>query len=104
MALSNIFREPRRELTESVIGILGVSGLLWLDYQFGCWLQAEIVAHSSYKNAAEYWSGFFIAGMVLGVIGVFVTWLLLVFAHALGEEICNFLDRRGLKLRPKRRY
>lgn len=43
MAFSNIFREPRRELTESAVGIVAVAAGLsvWIaaDYHFSLWLE-----------------------------------------------------------------
>ena len=34
MALSNIFREPRREITETAVGLLPILVFLFLDYKF----------------------------------------------------------------------
>lgn len=39
MALSNIFREPRREITESAIGLGIFAAAAWADYHFAVWLQ-----------------------------------------------------------------
>src|SRR5690242_17125076 len=38
MAISNTFREPRRELTETAIGLLVFGGLLYADYRVSHWL------------------------------------------------------------------
>lgn len=91
MALSNIGNEPRREITESVIGIAAVVLYIAADYLtvtlvFGLTDPLLIVAGSL---------GFFI--VTIGVIP-----LLLLFTHAIGEEICDLLGRADP--RPRQRY
>ena len=37
MALSNIFREPRREIVETIVGLITVGAFMYVDYKFSCW-------------------------------------------------------------------
>ncbi len=39
MALSNILREPRREITETLIGIMATGSFLFVDYKFAVWFE-----------------------------------------------------------------
>lgn len=96
MALSNIFREPRREITESAVGIAIVAGFLYGDYCFAAWL---------YSMTADNPRGGFpvVLGMIMGVVFFIVCIGMLVLTHALGEAICNALAKRGLELRPRQR-
>lgn len=94
MALSNIFREPQREITETLMGIAVASLFLWGDYHFALWFQ-----HSLGDINQCPWP----LGMMLGFVGVFFICLACVGIHELGEALCDFLRRRGLELRPKER-
>lgn len=95
MALSNIFREPKRELIESAIGICLFACGLWVDYHFACWFHD---ATSGVQGGCPV-----PLGMVIGIILLAVTWLALLFTHFIGELICDSLALRGLELRPKNR-
>jgi hypothetical protein len=88
MALPNIFREPRREITESVVGlaVFGVFG--WGDYHFAQWFQ---------EVGGPPWP----IGIILGVAGAFIAFPILHFTHELGDAICNALEDRGIHLRPR---
>lgn len=98
MALSNIFREPRREITETVVGIVIAVPSIWLDYrfalQFPTWMEPpDIVA---------YW--FCVAlGMICGVLIPLALVLLLMAVHGIGNAVCNALQGHGLYLRPRQR-
>lgn len=96
MAIGNMLREPRREITESLVGLAIVAVPVWADYRFAVWLQRA--------TGDCPWP----AGMLLGLLGaiiVFVATGLVVFGtHALGETVCNALQRKGVHLRPRQRY
>lgn len=98
MALSNIFREPRREITESVVGLALVGVFAWCDYRFACWLQDYTGLDSAGFHNIPW--GF---GMFVGVAGAIVIVFLVFATHALGEGICNSLQRGGIHLRPRNR-
>lgn len=97
MALSNMLKEPRREITESVIGLALLGAWLVLDYYFAMWLQ-EITSGGSGNPCpwpiAMIFIGPCATAMILGVIFA---------AHAIGEAICDSLERNGVRLRPQRR-
>lgn len=95
MALSNIFREPRREITESVMGIAIFLALLWPDYRFALWFQ-DLTGGP--ERGVPVIMGLF-AGATAGAACV----ALLFFTHFVGEEVCEWLDDRGLRLRPRNR-
>lgn len=99
MALSNIFREPRREITETLVGIAALLVPLFLDYCFALWLQAS---EGMDKNGEYKWP--WPAGMFLGFFLFFLALVVLGLAHWMGEKTCDALARRGLNLRPPRRY
>lgn len=101
MALSNIFKEPRRELTESAVGIgvilVAAVPLGWLDYQLA-------LSTSTPAKPEDFWLVLFLLGPFLIFV---VSALVLAFfavTHALGNAICNGLEKRGIQLRPKQRY
>lgn len=97
MALSNIFREPRREITETVVG-LGIFGLLGLaDLGFAEWFLTVLAPISPDKKIAA-WVVSLAVGALLGVV------LIVVCAgiHAAGEAFCNYLEASGIRLRPRR--
>lgn len=98
MALSNIFREPRREITEQAAGLLGLAVLLLpailmtLDY--------SKIEHTGGMPPTFLMAGFL--GIATG-IGWMVLLGLALLTHRIGEELCDFLANRGLELRPKNR-
>lgn len=95
MALSNIFREPRREITESVVGLaVGVSAI-WADYEFAIWFKEA----TGSINGGCPWP----LGMLLGAIFAFLLVMFVFATHALGDGICDALQSRGIHLRPRYR-
>lgn len=95
MALTNVFREPRRELTESAVGLGIFSVYLFLDYQFSIWFQAATID----GNGGCPWG----LGMLIGLILTMISILVLFATHEFGDFVCNSLARHGLELRPKNR-
>ena len=98
MALSNIFREPRREIIESAVG-LTISGLLvWGDYKLAVAInEANPPEHQIPVLGGMALLAFMAAGFVAAVYFVAVA------THAIGDAICNVLERRGIYLRPRNR-
>lgn len=99
MALSNIFREPRREITESAVGLAVFGAFVWADYTFAVWLQGETAGAFGREDTECPW----IMGMFLGALAAVMVALLLFATHALGDGICNALQRNGVHLRPRNR-
>lgn len=94
MALSNILREPRREITETIVGIVIFAVFVYLDSLFAHWLNTFTV-----YNPCPIPLGY-----LLGVLVTIIVALLTVLIHAVGEKTCNALARNGLELRPKQRH
>jgi hypothetical protein len=87
-----MLREPRREITESVVGLAIIGLFSYADYRFAIFMGAT-------KNDPELYVLFMIVGFVISmmIFGV------ILVGHALGEDICDALARRGLELRPRQR-
>jgi TRAP-type C4-dicarboxylate transport system permease small subunit len=100
MALSNIFREPRREITESLAGTLLI-GLLVL----GDCLAANWVSHRlNVATRSDEIGLFVIALLFIPIVSFIALFFLVILPHWIGESICDSLARRGLELRPTQRY
>lgn len=84
MALSNIFREPRREITESLVGLSVVSVVAYADYIFAEWFHVLTGPTGACPVAV---------GMIFGATFMVVACIGLAAAHALGDGICNRLGR-----------
>ena len=98
MALSNIFNEPRREITESVVGTLVFSGFLPLDYFLA--LGFEKITGGAGHGGCPWPLGmlFFVPVGLALAIAVFV-----YLPHFLGEVFCGWLANAGLEVRPNDR-
>ncbi len=96
MALSNIFREPRREITESVVGIAAIGLALAPSYWVAGWLSQM---DQTIPMPVAILFGFILVGMAYLVVAIF-----LAITHGVGDAICDTLDRRGIRLRPRQRY
>lgn len=90
MALSNMLKEPRREITESVVGILLV--LMYASVA----ITIQQLVNPYIKDVA--------ISTVIGIFAPIFGYLILVGIHAIGEAACNALARKGIELRPKQRY
>jgi hypothetical protein len=96
MALSNMLNEPRRELIETAVGVVVLGTVGGGDYIFAAWV--------CQRSKPEYWFSDICFAMVFGLAIAVAIGLLAVGVHALGDTICNALDRRGIQLRPAQRY
>lgn len=101
MALSNIFNEPRREITETVVGLgvvgSAVAGFLSLDYATVRWLEAVYG-----EGRDPFVLKTVLVGILLGFCGSILVGLLFL-THAAGDNICTALERRGVQMRPRQR-
>lgn len=96
MALSNMLREPRREITESAVGILTLGAILvpviGLDYLIAVALHLVPLP----------------IGMLFGILiemgGFMLIFSLLQLTHAIGDGVCTALENRGVQMRPRQRY
>ena len=94
MALSNIFNEPRREVTETVLGCLVLAICVAVAWKFGKFFQFLI----SDKSDGAMFFGTFLGLLIFPLVFGF-----LVFIHFIGEVVCDLLADVNLDLRPKRR-
>lgn len=96
MTISNMANEPRRELTESAVGLLvcaavltGVAWYLW-------WL--TLLLHSWFPGNSM--SDDFITALVGSILLGIVLAIAIPFTHFIGDLICDFFGDHGLHLRP----
>lgn len=104
MALSNIFREPRREITETVIGLILLALALLLDY----WGALKIKVLFPQKFGSDpMWFDMLLL-VIMTFTGLALAAILIIgvpiLVHTIGENICNALADRGIELRPRQRY
>lgn len=88
MALSNIWREPRRELTEQLVGTMILVGVVGISYPLAVEMGSWGV------NPPPFLFRLVLAPVLIGVT-LFVGYLILLAIHAIGEDVCNKLARRG---------
>ncbi len=94
MALSNIFREPRREITESAVGLIVFAAMLATGWFSSLWTWRSL------GWPLNEWYCFI--GVGLGaVVMIVVAWTIIEFTHDLGDAICNGFERGGIHLRPR---
>jgi hypothetical protein len=98
MALSNILREPRREITETLMGLAILAVPIWLDYRFAIWF--EITTGATNPRDPCPWP----VGMIFGAIFAAVLVAVLFVIHALGNVTCNTLEAHGVQVRPRQRW
>jgi hypothetical protein len=94
MALSNIFREPRREITETLVGLLVLGPALYMAKHM-----ADVTGG---KDAPPYVVRYIVLLLaIMAAVGITmaVCWAI----HEVGESFCNYLAKHGLELRPKNR-
>ncbi len=96
MALSNIGREPRREITEQVFGLIVLGALIAGDYKFGLWFKQA--------TGGDKYGCPWPLGMLFGVLAGGVLILLWYIAHAIGEIVCDWLKAIRVDPRPRNRY
>lgn len=99
MALSNMLREPRRELTESVIGIIVFVAFTYADLRFATWIKQHTLGSGPDGLGLPI-----VIGMLAGVAAIIGLAIILFVTHEVGDSVCNALAKGGLELRPKQRY
>lgn len=102
MALSNIFREPRREITESVIGVatcvLVAAAFYWVDDYFA----TMFMNSGRHHDAGDWWFAMLMGIPLAGGFGALSVGLLIA-THEFGDVICDMAESRGMQLRPRNR-
>ncbi len=114
MALSNMGREPRREITEQIAGLLFILAYVgWVVFSVHL---STVLYHPVYCKPGvpkcavadavfDYWSD---PGDLCITVGLSLSvWLLypvLLLMHAFGEMVCGWMKALGFDPRPKQRY
>lgn len=101
MALSNMRKEPRREITETLVGFGWVAGMIGLDYAVGLGFRQF---DSSLSIMESMFVGFLALTGVSALIALILGGFLLTVIHEIGDAVCGFLERRGVQMRPRQRY
>lgn len=99
MALSNMGREPRREWTEQLFGIV-VAAIILFGYSKLCNLFIRTNIHN--PGVADR-VGTYAVGLVVLLIGFLILLGIWYLAHEIGELVCDTLASFRLDPRPKRR-
>jgi hypothetical protein len=126
MALSNVFREPRREITESLVGVAMTLipfalATRWFYLRWAnpdTWLTgatdkgtnlinspfdlegcaAKCAAVRTYLNLEVL-----LAALGAAAVVCLAIWLVIYFTHWAGEELCDQLANGGYEIRPRNR-
>jgi hypothetical protein len=98
MALSNIIKEPQREITETLVGVVALLPPCYVIYKVGNRMALDMKPH----NVIEWVAVYFFAAAVIAV-AVFTVGGALKLIHTIGEEISDTLQLHGIHIRPKRR-
>lgn len=98
MALSNLRNEPRREITEQVLGVLTTAAFFGIDFGGAYWWNLKV-------SPLEW--PYFLITMALIPMGLFaavmLAILLAIITHGIGEAVCEVLDNWNLDPRPRLR-
>lgn len=113
MALSNIGREPRREITEQVAGLLFILAYIgWVIFSVHLSRVLYIPHHCIYYtdgscrgDDTRYFAdqGDFLITLGLS-IGIWLIYPFLLIMHGIGEWVCDLLRACNIDPRPKNRY
>lgn len=115
MALSNIFREPVREINETLIGLVALIPFCAADY-FLTRFWYHFYAVAAYARdltivpfllcllftPTALLVGVIAVALVLLFLYLFIEWVA-ASVHKLGEAACNALEEQGFCLRPRQR-
>jgi hypothetical protein len=117
MALSNIFNEPRREITETLVGIVLVGFLVGFfigDYYLAKWFETVKWSGPHLDGACPWPLGMIMFPLLpVALISTYILIKLVIRTilivipikiHNLGERTCDILEILGIRLRPRKRY
>lgn len=101
MALSNIFREPRREITETIIGLMVLTPYIWVS-------QHLVTSCHQVPGPGGVgltpWPVAYLLAYILVAAAIFFLIVIAIGIHGTGNFVCNQLEVMGLRLRPSKRY
>ena len=101
MALSNIFNEPRREITETAVGFAIVAPVISVWVATSLWMARADYSYENHPIACTVLAFFLVLMGMMASFAILSGFFLLV--HSIGEGFCDALQRRGIHLRPRRR-
>lgn len=116
MALSNIGREPCREIIEQVAGLLFILAWVgWTVYSVHLSTLIYMPSHcldytdTTYTVCSKLKTGYWIdPSPLLITIGLslapFLVYPFLLLMHAIGEFVCEWMSALGIDPRPHNRY
>lgn len=96
MALSNMWWEPRREITETVAGVVWLGGSFWLSVWLTNHSWTDTPSNPPYGLAIAFW---LIAVMAAPLVLIGLAYLI----HMAGEGVCALLGAINLDPRPRQR-
>jgi len=99
MALSNILKEPRRELTEQLLGTIVMGVAIVGDYGASVWFEKATVP----IGTCPWPLGMVLLPLLAILVGLFLA-AAIFLTHVIGELIADWMADRGWDPRPKRRY
>jgi hypothetical protein len=99
MALSNIGKEPRREITESLLGIVLLVLFVGGDYVISDYFVSTLPKPKKGDLGLTM-----ISIPLIGILIFMAVYGLALFTHFIGEQVCNALEKKGIHLRPRVRY
>lgn len=100
MALSNMRREPRRELTESGLGILAFGAFVAADFM----VCRAIVPYYNVPYAPPWWVAIVALMILVGLLGPILFMGFLYLTHEVGEVVCGWMADLGYDPRPRNRH
>lgn len=102
MALSNMIKEPQREITETLVGFLIAAPFVYVDVLFAQWFVVSIPALAEVENAVVQVMCLLL-GMAAGAAVIAIFFGVLAIIHDIGESLCTALEGRGVQMRPRER-
>lgn len=97
MALSNILREPRRELIEQGFGVVALAAIVVVN------VSVAIAMCLLFDGTVHVSSREFVAADLTGVVATGILIVILLAIHALGESVCEAMARHDRDPRPTQR-
>jgi small neutral amino acid transporter SnatA (MarC family) len=94
VALSNMRKEPKREIIETVLGFVVFVAYCYLANKFAWWF---------YRTVDPNDADSVFLGYVIAIFAVPIGWTLMLFIHFIGEKASNILGNMGLDPRPNPR-
>lgn len=104
MALSNIFREPRREITETLVGMAAFSVPITMSAVLATYLPVGANGPFDYSDGTAPFIISFLAWTFVLLCGSIILGLTIAVIHTMGEDLSDALESRGIQIRPRQRY